>query len=561
MIKMIPQRMDPHCSSKAEKKLFQKFAEDDSLLCTIIHSLALAKHETKRKAEIDFLIISKFGIFVIEVKGGGVKREDGKWFTVDAEGDEYPLKESPYEQASTAMFAVIDYLKDKLGFHHDITRTVFGYGVFFPDINELEFGIESSEKITFTRKNMTDDLSRIISSIYQFAKRENTKYFEMNDESIDKVVKCLIGNFIYIPKLNETFQNIGEEQEILLNREQTVALNTIENFDFVTLIGGAGTGKTLIAIETAKRLNGNTLFICFNKNLASHIAEHLQLHSNVTVRNIHGLIEDIVSDSIYYEEYKESLSANLEFLYHKDYYTLAAMVAIEKNLKWENIIVDEGQDILIDGVLDFIDTCIVGGLARGKILWCMDFHNQASVFNRFDESQLDKLMKLSVTQVLNINCRNTKHINKFVEEFTKPSRKSLCYTEGLPVNPITYSSPQDEEKKVIKIFDELISKGIGKSVMLFPKVNSNCFQRLVESAVIGNVSGKYFYKKLELVPSSVAAFKGLESEVIILTGVERLDSDWWRSTLYVAITRAKYLLYILIDNSLEKERIEGVIWQ
>ena len=38
--------------------------------------------------------------------------------------------------------------------------------------------------------------------------------------------------------------------------------------------------------------------------------------------------------------------------------------------------------------------------------------------------------------------------------------------------------------------------------------------------------------------STVSAFKGLESDVVVLAGLDEADSDWWRAVAYVGMSRA-----------------------
>ena len=42
-----------------------------------LHSVGLSEHSTKPYSEADFVLITDFGIFCLEVKGGEVKREKG----------------------------------------------------------------------------------------------------------------------------------------------------------------------------------------------------------------------------------------------------------------------------------------------------------------------------------------------------------------------------------------------------------------------------------------------------------------------------------------------------
>jgi predicted Zn finger-like uncharacterized protein len=50
--------------------------------------------------------------------------------------------------------------------------------------------------------------------------------------------------------------------------------------------------------------------------------------------------------------------------------------------------------------------------------------------------------------------------------------------------------------------------------------------------------------------STVSSFKGLENDYIVLADVETLDGDWWRSVIYVGMSRARAGLCVLVPNSL-----------
>jgi hypothetical protein len=50
---------------------------------------------------------------------------------------------------------------------------------------------------------------------------------------------------------------------------------------------------------------------------------------------------------------------------------------------------------------------------------------------------------------------------------------------------------------------------------------------------------------------TVSAFKGMENDFIILTDIEDLDSEWWRSVIYVGMSRARVGLHLLLKQSLQ----------
>lgn len=49
---------------------------------------------------------------------------------------------------------------------------------------------------------------------------------------------------------------------------------------------------------------------------------------------------------------------------------------------------------------------------------------------------------------------------------------------------------------------------------------------------------------------TVSAFKGLENDFIVLTDIENLNAEWWRSVIYVGMSRARVGLQLLIRESI-----------
>ena len=107
-MKVIPKEIFQTTSS-AENKILTilkqiKTASNDLAL----HSLNLAQHVYKRWSEADFILIGENGIFLLEVKGGRIKSENGIWTFTDRYGRKSRKRESPWEQAKTAFFSLED---------------------------------------------------------------------------------------------------------------------------------------------------------------------------------------------------------------------------------------------------------------------------------------------------------------------------------------------------------------------------------------------------------------------------------------------------------------------
>src|SRR5690606_9968931 len=88
----------------------------------------------KRFAEIDFLICSTAGLFVIEVKGGAVACEKGRWSFTDRYGSANTSFEGPFKQAEGALVGLTKLLRERLP-NSPLHQLVVGYGVILPDCN------------------------------------------------------------------------------------------------------------------------------------------------------------------------------------------------------------------------------------------------------------------------------------------------------------------------------------------------------------------------------------------------------------------------------------------
>src|ERR1051326_4665160 len=75
------------------------------------YSVRLRSHPYKQQAEADFIVLWKNVVIVIEVKGGGVGKHEGVWYSIDRRGDWHKLNTSPMNQAQTAMYALRDILQ------------------------------------------------------------------------------------------------------------------------------------------------------------------------------------------------------------------------------------------------------------------------------------------------------------------------------------------------------------------------------------------------------------------------------------------------------------------
>lgn len=138
----------------------------------------------------------------------------------------------------------------------------------------------------------------------------------------------------------------------LYTEEQCGALDAMEGNERVIFEGPAGTGKTLLAIESARRsasMGRHVLFVCFNRLLGRWLEEQSScLGLNVACGTIHrqmlavaGIGPDGQSeDADFWQNRLPEIAAN-------------ALIATPPKRLFDEIIVDEAQDRFVINISTF----------------------------------------------------------------------------------------------------------------------------------------------------------------------------------------------------------------
>jgi hypothetical protein len=126
--------------------------------------------------------------------------------------------------------------------------------------------------------------------------------------------------------------------------------------------------------------------------------------------------------------------------------------------------------------------------------------------------------------------------------------------DGLPVDYLEYTDAQSQTAALEKV----LSKFAGERDIATEDVIILSKHRL-EQSVAGRVANTGLFRvqsvdhgavKHGRVPTfrfaTAQAFKGMESKIIVLCDVDRMETDSDRSLLYVAMSRARSLLTVLL---------------
>lgn len=556
MARMLPDRLSPEVKSSAEKRVFEWFKNDpDTEGWVVLHSLGLARHQKLLFGEVDFVVLApEKGVFCLEVKGGRVGREDGVWTFTNRFGETNRKVRGPFEQAREGMFALIHEVKRRLSKEFDSSCLLFGYGAIFPDI---EFDIPGPDydmlqvwdRLSAAQFKISDFIQRLSdytqrNQVRLFGEGKRRKY--PTCQQVKQIANTLRGDFDR-PVLLSVQMEEADRGFASLTAEQFRCLDMFEDNKRVLFEGSAGTGKTLLAVEMARRAidaKERVALFCFNVGLAEWLKE--QFGDSVSKGSFIGT----------FHSYMFACSGVCPRAYPASFFEkeLPALILNENLLSaacFDRIIIDEAQDLVCENYLLVFDVMLRDGLDRGSWTMFGDFSKQAiyqSSKTREDIISLIDNFSTFARGRLSKNCRNTKNIG--FATYALSGIKS-DYPESAILGPsVIYEQWQTKEEEIDLLrerFRLLRQEGVRDSdiVVLTPKtpVDSVAFQ------VIPDISTDLKSDGIRL--ASIASFKGLESRVVILVDCDSYSN---KSLYYVGTTRARSLLCIIESERARNQR-------
>ena len=571
MAMMIPAQTSPEIKSNAEKKIFSWFqnapgTED----WVVLHSLGISNHNHLAFGEVDFFVLAPgLGYFALEVKGGRVKRNGGTWYFTNRYDKTDSNNRGPFDQARDAVYSLRRYINESLDHEHGyLTRTVYGIGVMFPDIEYASVGCDQEQWQVFDCHD-GKNVKRFVERIADGAARNVKKQLRNLDDSVYPtredvryLAGLLRGDFDVYASLATQF-NYAEEKMISLTKNQYHCIDQLEDNPRCFIYGAAGTGKTLLAVEEAKKAAANgerVALFCYNSLLGSWLKEYFtQLSKDLRpsyVGTIHGYMFQLLKEAGM-NSYMSCNTNNSSEFFDYELPALALSAAQKGDCRFDRIIVDETQDLMTETFLAFFDTCLSRGLSRGKWTFFGDYSNQA-IYSKSMSAE-DYISKLEdyggfIRFKLITNCRNTKNIceeTMSVSGITYDVSGSEMVV-GPQVEYITYNSQEDQRRKLVDLITKLQKNSVELSriTILSPRKRAESVVSLLNEIEVKDYS---IPTSDWITFSTIHSFKGLENTVIILADIETF-SDY--KLMYVAFSRAKSGLYVLETQEANDEYIK-----
>lgn len=557
MNRMLPFR--PHSdTTKSEQWVFSQLAEDPALDgYVILHSLGLARHKRKTYAECDFVIIGPLGVYCLEVKGGHVSRQNGAW-TIGWPGKSYTSMEGPFKQAQSARGTLLHEVRTRLG-KGLIRRVPFGWGVMFPDVQFVEQDPEWDQECIFDERDKELPVSDYLIKLAEYtlaheASRGRKFQTPLSPRDIEAIAHSFRADFDLVPGITSLIRESHNEL-LSLSEEQYSSLETLLHPGNPRVIceGAAGTGKTVLAAEAARRLAQTglrVLFLCFNRNLALQLQQQeFAKHKNITLHTIWGILYQLVGKA-----FPGQIPEGKQFKAVLAMAEEAAITATETGElnPYDVLVIDEAQDVLAPDVMNALDWFLNEGMSGGRWVMFLDTALQASVYNKLEDSLYSHLSSRAMNLKLSINMRNPVTIAREAAMVTGTTPPKCRRQFIAPVDYRTIHGAKTDHKVSMSLITQLISEGADPSdiVLLSFFAPSEAFYVGGYSSIgkkVHVLDGGNDDIPMGAIPAaSIPAFKGLESEIVIIGDLpEREMNEWQVANFYVALTRARTAAYVI----------------
>ncbi|WP_193084405.1 nuclease-related domain-containing DEAD/DEAH box helicase [Brevibacterium aurantiacum] len=530
MVTLIPQQPDFN-GSTAEAAVWNALCEQLPEDATMVHGQRLSGDD--KDVEIDILVLwPGFGIAVIEVKGGRVSVEDGRWITQDAQGHRNRLKVSPLEQAMVAKHTLVDYLHSRVS---TLPGPISHLAVL--PYTQLPQGWDQPDALRGQLIDSTqlDSIAGAISTQLRYD-------FTPERDNISIPHEFVLKN---LRRTNQAVENVSlrateiSDRADELSREQAKLISILRHQNRAEISGGAGTGKTYLALlksQALTREGKRVALMCYSRGLGRFLQLFTAQWPEEDRPAYVGLFHDLPiswgaapgsdDDSEYWEHH---LPRQLKDL---------ADERPRKNL-FDAIVIDEGQDFSLLW-WEAVQSCLRNQV-DGTLYVFTD--ERQRIFGREGASPIT----MNPIQ-LDENLRNSEQIVAgFADLALDP--------------PIPRNGPGEEIDWVETDLESALAEADGQveslmdagwnpdDIALLTTGSRHPEQRSIVETEGTSAYWDQFFATEDVFYGHVLGFKGLERPVVVLCLNGFRDPDRAVDMLYVGMSRATTKLVVVGDMS------------
>ena len=532
---MYPKSIERVNAPFSEQEVYKCLSKLDNSFI-VFHSVQWIKRNLSNSFtwyENDFLILSKkYGILVLEVKGGRIYFKDDLFHQVNLDtGEDVVLDEGndPLTQAKRGIYhfkKVINKKVKGLADHISIQPCIWLPSADISTVSSLPLVYEEAKNAILDCNSLKKPIQALNNVFSFYASEQNTsitdKEFEMIRDAIAPEFDLIPSPSIIKGELDSLFLKLTNEQAGLLDYLQEQRTAAIQ--------GAAGTGKTLIALEASRRFASEgkkVLFLCFNRYLYEHLKFDCPING-VDFYNINTFVGKFTK-----------LDISSPFVRSKELQKISL-----DSFDYGAVVIDEAQDFE-DKEIQFLSTVC-------------ELKN-ANFYTFFDKNQLlttskvpDWIIKSECRLVLSKNCRNTYEIAcSSYNVIDVPIKADIGFIKGVQPT-ITFSHKNDllSLGKLIKHFKD-DNNGYKDSEITILSLVPEDKSIMNGVRTIDGISISRERNNSNVFYTTAKKFKGLESKVVIITDIDEtaFNDDEQKRVFYVACSRATHRLALYIAAS------------
>jgi len=563
MTTMIPELSEAQLnelSSQAEAKVYRALRDklpQDYVVFFQVGWILRREEEQAKDGETDFLVCHPdHGYLCIEVKGGGVgfDASTGDWFSVDRHQQKHSIK-NPISQALKAKYSIRSKLSEHPRWRDlNLGNVLRGHTVFFPDVGDTNVlsRPDMPSALIGSARSLQDPKSWV-EGVFAYWGNDAGSFTPIGRRGIDVVRQIFARSFVVAPLVSSRLAD-QEARRLELTKDQMRVLDFLRSHRRAAVSGGAGTGKTVLALEKARRLASEgfkTLLTCYNRQLADHLSSMCAGTSNLDVMSFHQLCYRQVEKANHVSG--RDLVAEAKVTYPgKELYDVQLPNAFAYSLevlpdRYDAIVCDEGQDFREEFWVPLE-------------LLLLDYES-APLYVFYDDNQniyarAGTFPILEEPFTLTNNCRNTAPIHVAAYKHYKGTQVLPPDIEGddvvFEVSPGRESQAAKINARIVELIARQgVSPGDITVLIADAQRKRDYYAALVQlplpKPAIWLEEG--VRSENTVLVDTIQRFKGLESPVVIIWGLDTINVNRNEELIYVGMTRAKSILILVATSA------------
>lgn len=420
------------------------------------------------------------------------------------------------------MYALLNRVAEAVG--PAVRRSCYGYGVVFPQTIFDVRSVEWDPAIVIDSRSLQSRLSleAALEDMIEFWRDRASTFERLSPPELRDVSQALRPDFERLPSLSIHASAVDAALDSLTAEQYELIDHSSDN-DRLVCTGGAGTGKTFLAVEMARReadAGRRVGFVTSTGLQQSFVASRLG-HPGVEVATPSSLGEP-----------------------------------------YDVLVIDEGQDVVNLDDLARLDQFLVGGLEHGRWRVFLDSNRQTGLVGRFDPEALEWLIGEchAFRTKLTRNCRNTRNIVTQTKLLTSADLGSPMAGDGPPVRFEYYDDIDTELALLEEELATMRGEGVapGDITILSPlsfteSVASLCRPARRRRLLELDERQVRQWPCVETTFCTVPMFKGLENQFVLVVDITAIQELREVNELYVAMSRARTSLWMALPSHLKPE--------